>query len=191
MILGISGGKINGSTDFLVKTALAECKEADLNTKFVNLFNKHIEACRDCGTCKTEDCKINDDMQKIYKLLESANAIIIGSPVYFAGCSSKLRALMERTLPLRRHDFKLKNKIGGAIAVGGSISGGQEFTIREIQNWMLLHSMIVVGDKEPTTHFGGIATGRTVEDTKQDSVGIKTVKNLGRKIAETVILFSP
>lgn len=60
--------------------------------------------------------------------------------------------LMDRSRPLRM-DFKLKNKVGGAIATGGSRNGGQETTIAAIHEFLLIQDAIVVGDGAlwPTT----------------------------------------
>ncbi len=43
-------------------------------------------------------------------------------------------------------EFLLKNKVGGAIAVGGGRDGGQLFTVNSILQWMLMQNMIVVGN---------------------------------------------
>jgi len=185
MILGISAGKAGGNTEILVRAALDECKSAGLETEFLSLWGKKIGSCVDCGKCKSQPmCWQDDSMKEIHPLLEKADAIIIGSPTYFANVSSRLALVFERTLPLRRNGFKLKNKMGGAIAVGGSRNGGQEFVVNIIRNWFSLHGMIVVGDDAPTAHFGGIGTGRTSGDASKDEVGLETARNLGKHIAE-------
>ncbi|MBN2518445.1 MAG: flavodoxin family protein [Candidatus Altiarchaeota archaeon] len=188
MILGISGGKKGGNTDYLVKLALEECKKAGHKTDFLNLWAKEIKPCLDCGVCKTGDCPISDDMNSILGLMEKADGIIIGSPVYFGSVSSHISLLFERSLPARRHDFRLRNKVGGGIAVGGSKNGGQEFVLRTITNFFTLHDMVVVGDSMPTAHFGGAAQGRNTGDASKDEDGVATVKNLGKKVAEVLNL---
>jgi len=192
MILGISAGKEGGNTDVLVKAALKECEDAGLETSFINISKKDIKSCTDCGGCRDPkvDCTIRDDMDEIRPMLESAEGIIVGSPTYFGNMSSHCALMFERTLPLRRHDFKLKNKVGGAIAVGGSRNGGQEYVLRSIHAWMLIHDMIVVGDSKPSAHFGGVAMGRGPGDSADDEPGMNTSKNMGKKVAETVKLLS-
>jgi len=92
--------------------------------------------------------------------------------------------LMDRTLPLRRQGMKLRNKIGGAIAIGASRNGGQEHVCSAIHNFMLLHEMVVVSDTI-TAHFGGIAVGGHEENAVSlDEKGLETVRNLGRRIAD-------
>jgi len=190
MILGISAGKPNGNTDILVKAALGECEKAGLETMFVSLWDKKIGPCVDCGRCRSQEtCWQDDSMKEIQPLLERAEAMIIGSPTYFGNVSSRISLLFERTLPLRRNGFKLRGKIGGAVAVGGSRNGGQESVVRTIQNWFTLHGMIVVGDDAPTAHFGGIGVGRRPGDAAKDEIGLATAVNLGKHLAEVVSSF--
>jgi len=185
-ILGISGGKENGNTDILVKATLEECKKAGLKTEFLNISRKKILSCTDCDVCKEKDCPLPDDMGSILKALENADGLIVGSPTYFANVSSHISLMMERSLPLRRQGFKLRNKVGGAVAVGGSRNGGQEFVINTIQNWFTLHGMLVIGDGAPTAHFGGIGTGRSSGDAAKDDIGLETARNLGKHMAEVI-----
>lgn len=187
-ILGISGSHRNeGNTDLLVKKALEVCEKKGLETEFISLSNKKIEFCTHCDACKEppHKCVINDDVFEILEKMKNSDAIILGSPTYFASVSGRLKALFDRTLPLRRNNLQLSGKLGGAIAIGGSRNGGQEFVAMQIHNWMLLHEMVVVSDKT-TAHFGGIAVGRKPGDALEDKTGLQTVENLALKICETL-----
>jgi len=186
-VLGISGSpRKNGNTEILINKALEVCKENGADTSFISLAKKEINYCDGCYSCiRNSKCVHNDDAREILDEMVNADAIIIGSPTYFASMSGKLKSLLDRTFPLRVNGYKLSGKVGGVIAVGGSRNGGQEFVCREIQNWMLLHEMIVVADKK-TAHFGGIAVGRRPGDVVDDETGIKTVENLALQVMETI-----
>lgn len=188
-ILGISGSlRKGGNTSILVKRALQVCKRGEAEVEFLSLADFEVKYCNDCGHCVEEngfECPLKDDVVEILEKMKKADALIVGSPTYFSSVSGKLKALFDRTLPLRRNNFQLRGKVGGAIAVGGTRNGGQEFTIRDIQNWMLLQEMIVVGDKE-TGHFGGIGVGRKEGEALEDEIGLKTAENLGKKVLETL-----
>jgi len=187
-ILGISGThRAEGNTDLLVKRALEVCEKEGAETEFISLSNKKIEFCTHCDTCKESPhtCSIADDVAEILEKMKNSDAIVIGSPTYFASVSSRLKALFDRTLPLRRNNLQLSGKLGGAIAIGGSRNGGQEFTTNQIRNWMLLHEMLVVADKT-TAHFGGIAVGRNPGDALEDETGLRTVENLALKICDVL-----
>lgn len=179
-ILGISGSPVkNGNNEKAIDYALAKAKEKGFETEKITLAKQDIKACIACDKCKEQKgkCSIKDAMEEIRPKLAEADAIIVSSPVYFGSISSQLKALFDRTLTLRRDNFKLKDKIGAAIAIGRSRNGGQEFTIQAIHSWMHIHGMIVVGDNN---HFGGII----VTPFEQDSIGKKTVDDTVKKVCE-------
>ncbi|MFZ2456882.1 MAG: flavodoxin family protein [Candidatus Altiarchaeia archaeon] len=183
-ILGIAGSpRRNGNTEQLVKEALKVCDGKGAETELISLSGKNILFCDNCDACSggKAPCPKEDDVRQILDAMAAADAIIIGSPTYFGSVSGQLKTLFDRTMPLRRNNFRLSGKVGGAIAIGGSRNGGQENVIRDIQNWMMIHEMIVVADKK-TAHFGGIAIGRNPGDALMDETGVATVKNLGLRV---------
>lgn len=181
-VLGISGSHRHANTEDIIQRMLDRCSSAGIETEFVSLADLAVGFCTDCGVCKKGfKCSIDDDIFPILEKMGQADAMVVGSPVYFASISGKLKALFDRTLPLRRNKMMLSAKLGGAVAVGGSRNGGQEFTVRDIQNWMLLHEMIVVSDAK-TAHFGGIIQSRNPGDWEKDEIGIETVDNLADNI---------
>lgn len=185
-ILGISGSpRGEGNTSLLVKKALKACADKGAETEFIPLSKKKILFCDNCDACAggKAPCPKTDDVQAILDSLARADAIIIGSPTYFGSVSGQLKTLFDRTMPLRRKNFQLSGKVGGAIAVGGTRNGGQENVIRDIQNWMMIHEMVVVADRK-TAHFGGIAAARGPGDVLNDAPGIATAENLGLQVYE-------
>jgi len=199
-ILGVSGSPRKGrNTDFLVKSALdAAAKVGDVETEFVSLADYNIAPCNGCNHCLKEDkCPIEDDMQVLAEKLLEADGIILGSPVYYMTVSGILKNLMDRSRYLRMVKLKLKDKVGGAIAVAGLRNGGQEFTIATIHNYFLGMGMIVVG---PTLGgnsitFGGVGTLYGGMDEKgikwrrvsEDEVAVETSRGLGERVARLAI----
>ncbi|WP_088336059.1 MULTISPECIES: flavodoxin family protein [unclassified Methanopyrus] len=189
MILGISGSPREGNTEYLVRVALEAAEEVSgEETEFITVRDMDISPCRACGEClRTGECVIDDDMHDVYELMLECDGMIVGSPVYYGGVSAQLKALMDRTRPLRVN-WELKDKVGGAIAVGGARNGGQEHTLRDIQNFFMIHAMIVVGDSDPTAHFGGAGVGLEPGDVEKDETGVETARNTGRRVGEVVKL---
>ena len=184
-IIGIIGSpKKEGNTSYLVKTALKSAESEGAETDIINLGSLNIEPCVACDICKaTGECAIYDDMAELLNIMMESDGMIIGSPVYFGSVTSQLKMLIDRTRPLRG-SFRLKNKVCGAIAVGGSRNGGQESTISVIHNFLLIHDAIIVGDGEPMAHYGGTGVG----NTKIDEIGIQTSKNLGKRVSELALM---
>ena len=184
-IIGIVGSpRTDGNTSFLVETALKSAEKVGADTEIINLGSLNLEPCVACDICKaTGECAIYDDMREITEKLMDADGMIIGSPVYFGSVTAQLKILIDRSRPLRG-SFKLRNKVGGALAVGGSRNGGQETTIGTIHDFLLIHDAIVVGDGAPMAHYGGTGVGGPKGDTKLDEIGIETSKNLGKRVTE-------
>ena len=184
-IVGISGSPTkSGNNERIIDYVLDIAKQRGFITLRIFLSEYKIAGCMDCGLCKDKkECSIKDDMKKLLPLLEDADAIIVTSPVYFGSVSSQLKAFFDRTQVLRRAGFLLKNKVGAAIAVGGSRNGGQEKTIEAIHAWMNIHGMIIVGDG---SHFGGIVQ----KPFEEDNIGIRTVKDTIYKVCDVLDMIS-
>jgi NAD(P)H dehydrogenase (quinone) len=117
--------------------------------------------------------------------LFSADAIVLGSPVYWSNMAGEVKTFIDDwqfkfgVFP----DFKLKNKVGAAFATGGQISSGKELTMLSILAAMLGNYMIVVG--------GGGAFGASAT-TEGNSPGIDeqefaAARALGERVAEVTV----
>lgn len=178
-ILFISGSPRKNNNEKAITRMMEIAKQEGF--KFldqINLSDYEAKPCLACNACaKTKEC-IAPEVNEINKKLEKTRAIIITSPVYFGSMTAQLKALLDRTRPLRK-DFRLKDKIGAAITTGASRNGGQELTIQSIHSWMHIQGMIVVGDN---SHFGGTLTCPVMED----DVGLATMENTVKKVCSTL-----
>lgn len=176
-ILGISASPVKGgSNDKLIDKVLGIAKSRGFEVDSVLISSSKIAPCTACGICRDEEmCPIDDDMQEVYRKLKEADAIIVSSPVYFGSVTAQVKALFDRSVLHRRQGFQLKNKVGAALAVGGSRNGGQEKTIQTIHDWMHIHGMIVVGDGG---HFGGILQKPALDDAEGMQTAIDTINKM-------------
>ena len=159
-VLGICGSHRKGSNSlFFLNKALDVCEKEGFETEVIELYDKEVKHCIVCNLCATKfECSQKDIMQEIYEKMMEADAIIIASPTYYGMVSGKVKNLFDRTLPLRRNGMKLSGKLCGAISVGASRNGGQEFVCGQILRWGGLQEMLAVTDKG-TAHFGGLGWG--------------------------------
>lgn len=114
--------------------------------------------------------------------LSGSDAVIVGSPVYFANMSGEVKTFLDNwSLKFGLfQDRKMRNKVGAAFATGAAVSAGKEFTILGILAAMLNNQMIVVSGG------GGFGASAT---TGPDSPGIDekelaSARDLGRRVAE-------
>lgn len=175
-VLGVSGSPRVGAVHRLVQAALLGAEDvAGTTTEFIPLAGKEIHGCTGCGQCaRLGRCVIDDDMQPLYDRLVAADAIILGTPVYYGSASALLKAFMERVQALGSAEKKLRMKVGGAIASGQGRNGGQETTIQGIQLWMHINDMLPVGTTTPSGQWGVTAqAGADADDIASDEIVLK------------------
>ena len=191
-IIGISASpRVNKYSEFFLSQCLSAVKEKapHLEIDSFSLAGKNFSGCVDCDYCRSHfDCAQKDDLSPLLEKLKDPQiaAIILASPVYMGGMSSQAKAFLDRTVLFRRQSFYFKDKIAGAIAVGGSRNGGQDLTLMNIHAAFMIHDMLVVSDQAPTAHFGGAGWARVPDGPENDDLALETVKNLGFKIADLI-----
>ncbi len=112
---------------------------------------------------------------KADELLE-CEGIIVGSPTYYGTMSYQIKALFDESV---KFHGKLDGKIGAAFSSSANIAGGNETTILDILNAMLIHGMIIQGDPQGD-HYGAVAIG------SPDARATKQCLKLGSRVAKLV-----
>lgn len=184
-VLGVSGSPRVGATQRLVQAALLGAAEVPgTTTELVSLAGKEIHGCTGCGECaKLGRCVIDDDMQPLYDRLVAADAIILGTPVYYGSASALAKAFMERVQALGSAEKQLRLKVGGAIATGQGRNGGQETTLQGIQLWMHINDMLPVGITTPSGQWGVTAqAGADPADIEHDEIILKKLNRRMRSV---------
>jgi multimeric flavodoxin WrbA len=169
-------------------------EESDkIKTKIIELADLNIHGCLGCGYCKKQlQCKQEDDFNSLIPVLsdETITGIIVGTPVYLGMMTSQCKAFLDRTVIFRRNGFLFRNKIGAVLAVGGVRNGGQELTIQAVQAAFMCHDMVCVSDGLDTSHFGATLFSGGQGGLNADAFGLRTAKNLGRRVAQLAILIN-
>jgi len=101
-VLGLVGSPRKGSnTDLLVTKILEGASVNDWKTEKLYLYDLVISPCVDCRACKKGSfvCPIKDDMHQVYPKLESADAIVFGTPMYWYGPTAIMKLLIDRLRP--------------------------------------------------------------------------------------------
>lgn len=179
-LLGIAcSPRKGGNTEILVKEAMQPAQEAGWDTELFLLSEKHVAPCDACGTCfATGSCVIDDDMQELYQLLNEADAVIFGSPVYFGNVSAQAKAVMDRTFALLGRRM-LQDKVVGAIVATRRVGAVQARSL--ITSFCISHGMIVAG--------AGIGYGREPGDVLEGVGGAVNSTALGeaRQVGTRVV----
>jgi multimeric flavodoxin WrbA len=92
------------NTATLLQKALEGAASKGATTKLIHLYDLDYKGCKSCFGCKTKGgpsygkCAVKDDLTPILKEVEKADALILGSPIYFWAVSGEMKSFMERLL---------------------------------------------------------------------------------------------
>ena len=120
--------------NMLFETCIEECPDDELALAPVSTLD--VGGCTGCDACRDNiaklvelgeeaidddfaPCVIDDDMQEIYELIDSADEITVVSPVYFAGPPSQLKALLDRLQPYYWTNARVEEKRPAVLHVVG------------------------------------------------------------------------
>ncbi len=129
MVLGLAGGpRRGGNTDTLLNRVLEGAASCGAETDMIILNDMDITPCQHCDAClKKGECRIKDDMQGVYRLLEGADRIALASPVQFLGPTATAKAMIDRCQACWARKYVLKipplkdsrSRRGLYVSVGG------------------------------------------------------------------------
>ena len=104
-IIAINGSpRKNWNTDTLLKKVLEGAESAGAETEMVNLYDLKFCGCKSCMACKLKKeprpnrCVLRDDLTAVLDKVHQADAVILGSPIYFSEVTGEMRSFFERFL---------------------------------------------------------------------------------------------
>ena len=132
-VVGINGSpRKRHNTATLVQDALRGAESKGAQTELFNLCDLSFSGCKSCFACKRIDagsfgrCALSDGLSDVLDRMLAADAIVIGSPVYFIDVTSSVRALEERLLfPTVLYS------VSGELARSKRVPTGLIFTMNE------------------------------------------------------------
>lgn len=112
----------NGNTSAMIN-AFSEGALANGNQiTIIDVCRKKINGCLGCEHCHSKgrgECIQKDDMQELYQALETAEMIVIASPIYYFGYSGQLQCAIHRT-----YAIGIPRKLKKAMLILSSGSNG-------------------------------------------------------------------
>lgn len=174
---------INGSpkgekgNTFIALSEVAKALESNgFETEIISIGARAVQGCIACNRCaELGRCVFNDDLySRVVESLKTADGIVIGSPVYFAGPNGSLCALLDRlfysALPL------LEYKPAAAVAV--CRRGGASAAFDRLNKYFTICNMPVV-----SSQYWNSVHGRIPGEALQDAEGLQTMRTLGNNMA--------
>lgn len=176
-VLLINGSPRGKGNTYIALSEVAKTLQANgVETEIVSIGAKAVQGCIACGRCaELGRCVFNDALYNtVREKLETADGIVVGSPVYYAGPNGSLCALLDRLF--FSASSLLRYKPAAAVAV--CRRGGASATFDRLNKYFMISNMPVV-----TSQYWNSVHGRLPGEALQDAEGLQTMRTLGNNMA--------
>lgn len=180
-VLAINGSpRRKGNTEILLNAVLAPLAEAGWETEFFQLGGKPIKGCMACGKCfemQDQECINKSDVfNELMAKMIKADAIILGSPTYFADVSSEMKALIDRSGFVAMANGRcFAGKIGAAVV---AVRRGGATHVFDTMNHLFFISQMLV----PGSTYWNMGYGLNKGEVESDAEGLANMRHLGQAI---------
>jgi len=171
---------LNGSPHLCgcTATALEEMikvfKEEGFETELVQVGNKDIRGCIACRKCRElGHCVFDDLVNEVAPKFKEADALVVGSPVYYGSPNGTIMTFMDRLF--QSSPFSKHMKVGAAVV--SCRRGGNTASFDVLNKYFTISGMPVAS----STYWNQVH-GFTSEDVMKDLEGLQTMRNLARNI---------
>jgi multimeric flavodoxin WrbA len=180
-VVGVTGSpRANGNTDFAVNAVLHMLqREAGTGTELLALRDYHLEHCAGCRQCMTQKrCVIEgDDLERMVAPLNAADAIIVGSPVYWHSPSGVMKDFMDRV-----HGWFVAGRIWEAKQAGIiSVAADSGFEPHEnaLRSWLSYYGANIVATVRLLAREAGDLEGNAGERAKLEQFARAMARAIG------------
>ncbi|MDR2917509.1 MAG: flavodoxin family protein, partial [Tannerella sp.] len=165
-----------GNTFLALSEVAKALEENGIKTDIIQLGNKPVRGCIACNKCnELGHCIFDDELySKIREHLETADGLIVGSPVYYAGPNGSLCAILDRVF--YSCSELLEYKPAASVAV--CRRGGASAAFDRLNKYFTISNMPVV-----SSQYWNMVYGLKPGEVQQDAEGLQTMRTLGRNMA--------
>lgn len=184
-ILVVNGSPhLNGCTDRALREVEKTLVANGVEFERVNIGNKDVRGCIGCNFCRTHGrCVFNDVVNETAPKFAEADGLIVGSPVYYAGCNGQALSFLDRLFYSTSGTIDKTMKVGAAVV--SSRRAGSTSAFDEINKYFTISAMPIAS----STYWNEVH-GFTAEDVEADLEGLQTMRNLANNIAFMVKAFN-
>jgi len=169
-----------GNSDLLLDQAIKGCESKGAKVDKIYLAERRIPLCCGCFECRgTGECKQFSSINGLLRKINTADALLISTPVWWFNMSSQLKALLDHFLAFVTEDFSsliVGKKLCILICCGGKRNSGIEETLSVLHRCFDFLGLEWVGEVKG---FDLAAHG----EVKNRSRLLKAAFSLGAKVA--------
>lgn len=177
-VLIINGSpRRNGNTSVALTEIANTLKQEGIESEIVWIGNKPVRGCIACDKCKDNPgrCVFDDDVcNVISSKYAEADALIVGSPVYYGQPNGALLSIIQRSF--HSNGGSIAGKPAAAVAV--CRRGGSSAAFETLNLPFQMMNMPVV-----TSQYWNIVFGREAGQAALDLEGLQTMRALAYNMA--------
>ena len=165
----------NGCTATALGIVAKELEKNGIEAEIAHVGNKNIRGCIACFKCQqTGRCVFDDMVNELAPKFEQADALVVGSPVYYAGMAGTMNSFLDRLF--FSTPFSKRMKVGAAIS--SARRAGTTATFDQMNKYFTISEMPVASGR-----YWNMVHGYSMEDVMRDEEGVQNLRILARNIA--------
>ena len=174
-VLMINGSPRQGSNSGVALDEMKKVFEAQgIECEEIQVGSKDIRGCVDCRQCgKLGKCAFDDMVNETAPKFEEADALVVASPVYFAGANATLKAFLQRMFFSTPFDKRMK--VGASVVIARR--GGCSTAFDELNKFFGIAGMPVA-----TSQYWNMVYGRNPGEAAEDGEGLQTMRTLANNM---------
>ena len=180
-VIAINGSpKTNGNTHTALALVGEQLQKEGIEFEIIQVGNKLIRGCMACGACAknlNEKCIYDDAVNACLQKLKTADGILLGAPVHYAGIAGTMKSFLDRLFYVAGVNGGLFRHKVGASVVAVRRSGGVP-TFDALNHYITYAEMIM-----PGSNYWNVIHGREPGEVLQDHEGNQVMRVLGKNMA--------
>ncbi len=101
--------RMDGNTATILNIIAKGAQDNGAAVKTYTLFKMKFMACQSCFSCRlTDDCAINDELHAALQKVKTADAIVVGSPIYMMQMTGPVKNMYDRFFPLTDVSYRAR-----------------------------------------------------------------------------------
>ena len=173
-----------GNTERALEIALKPLKDAGACCEIIHVGKETLSGCLACGWCKRSgqfQCiNSQDPVNQWLVKLKEADAVLLGSPVYFGGIPGPMKCFLDRA-------FYANSSSGGclrmkpAAAITIARRTGNLSALDDLHHYLSYAEMPIVG-----SYYWNVAFGHRPGEIEEDSEGVQILTRLGENLCHVL-----
>ena len=174
-VLMINGSpRANSNTGIALNEMAKVFDKEGIEHEIIQIGNKDVRGCLACNYCyKNGKCVVDDIVNEVALKFKEADALVVGTPVYFAGTNGTVVSFLDRLFYSSNFDKTMK--VGAAVAIARR--GGCTTALDEINRYFTISGMPIC-----SSQYWNMAYGQKVGQVSLDEEGMQIMRTLANNM---------